>query len=103
LRGFGHVFGGRNLTFRTNNYSLFFALRFGDLRDGSFQTFRQDNIFQLDALVVDAPWIGGGINCLFDALANFLLVRKEDRKSTRLNSSHSSISYAGFCLKKKYI
>src|SRR5689334_24058196 len=25
-----------------------------------------------------------------------------DRKSTRLNSSHSSISYAVFCLKKKY-
>src|SRR5689334_24509097 len=27
--------------------------------------------------------------------------RKRDRKSTRLNSSHSSISYAVFCLKKK--
>src|SRR5689334_24261361 len=27
--------------------------------------------------------------------------RREDRKSTRLNSSHSSISYAVFCLKKK--
>src|SRR5438309_2410718 len=26
-----------------------------------------------------------------------------DRKSTRLNSSHSSISYAVFCLKKKNI
>src|SRR5689334_25223938 len=26
---------------------------------------------------------------------------QEDRKSTRLNSSHSSISYAAFCLKKK--
>src|SRR5689334_18160378 len=26
---------------------------------------------------------------------------KQDRKSTRLNSSHSSISYAVFCLKKK--
>src|SRR2546427_7240233 len=26
---------------------------------------------------------------------------KEDRKSTRLNSSHSQISYAVFCLKKK--
>src|SRR5688572_26770587 len=26
--------------------------------------------------------------------------RKEDRKSTRLNSSHSQISYAVFCLKK---
>src|SRR5690348_17484607 len=27
----------------------------------------------------------------------------EDRKSTRLNSSHPSISYAVFCLKKKKI
>src|SRR5438309_12068863 len=27
--------------------------------------------------------------------------RPQDRKSTRLNSSHSSISYAVFCLKKK--
>src|SRR2546430_9039558 len=27
----------------------------------------------------------------------------EDRKSTRLNSSHSQISYAVFCLKKKNI
>src|SRR5256886_4808052 len=26
---------------------------------------------------------------------------KSDRKSTRLNSSHSQISYAVFCLKKK--
>src|SRR5947209_10169333 len=26
-----------------------------------------------------------------------------DRKSTRLNSSHANISYARFCLKKKYI
>src|SRR5699024_12201721 len=28
-------------------------------------------------------------------------VTNEDRKSTRLNSSHVSISYAVFCLKKK--
>src|SRR3712207_8282090 len=27
--------------------------------------------------------------------------RAEDRKSTRLNSSHANISYAVFCLKKK--
>src|SRR5207248_8352913 len=32
---------------------------------------------------------------------NNLLVGKEDRKSTRLNSSHRTISYAVFCLKKK--
>src|SRR5690242_20973206 len=29
------------------------------------------------------------------------LLFDEDRKSTRLNSSHMSISYAVFCLKKK--
>src|SRR2546427_7617791 len=29
------------------------------------------------------------------------LGRERDRKSTRLNSSHSQISYAVFCLKKK--
>src|SRR2546430_11043255 len=30
-----------------------------------------------------------------------LLARLADRKSTRLNSSHSQISYAAFCLKQK--
>src|SRR3712207_8745998 len=30
-----------------------------------------------------------------------ILAPKEDRKSTRLNSSHANISYAVFCLKKK--
>src|SRR2546427_8329345 len=35
--------------------------------------------------------------CVFDAGA----VQVIDRKSTRLNSSHSQISYAVFCLKKK--
>src|SRR2546427_1921565 len=30
-----------------------------------------------------------------------VLTRWGDRKSTRLNSSHSQISYAVFCLKKK--
>src|SRR2546430_3273542 len=32
-----------------------------------------------------------------------LLTCDQDRKSTRLNSSHSQISYAVFCLKKKII
>src|SRR3712207_7630332 len=31
----------------------------------------------------------------------FVLLFGEDRKSTRLNSSHANISYAVFCLKKK--
>src|SRR3712207_8817015 len=29
------------------------------------------------------------------------VLRDQDRKSTRLNSSHANISYAVFCLKKK--
>src|SRR5699024_12390902 len=37
----------------------------------------------------------------FHSLFCFLL--RQDRKSTRLNSSHVSISYAVFCLKKKNI
>src|SRR5689334_23731653 len=35
------------------------------------------------------------------AKAGVNVVPGQDRKSTRLNSSHSSISYAVFCLKKK--
>src|SRR5438132_2648627 len=31
----------------------------------------------------------------------FLKTKRTDRKSTRLNSSHTVISYAVFCLKKK--
>src|SRR3712207_7769291 len=47
-----------------------------------------------DAIVlVDTRGIAGGV-----ALYVF---STEDRKSTRLNSSHANISYAVFCLKKK--
>src|SRR5438477_7680994 len=38
----------------------------------------------------DPPWRPSGMQFV-----------SEDRKSTRLNSSHMSISYAVFCLKKK--
>src|SRR3712207_8223248 len=36
-----------------------------------------------------------------DSMADYQLRSSEDRKSTRLNSSHANISYAVFCLKKK--
>src|SRR5688572_31356712 len=41
----------------------------------------------------------GKVNKL--TLAFFDIITRKDRKSTRLNSSHSQISYAVFCLKKK--
>src|SRR5690348_17581319 len=41
-------------------------------------------------------------NDKLDAVSYFFTNKSElDRKSTRLNSSHPSISYAVFCLKKK--
>src|SRR2546430_4982812 len=36
-----------------------------------------------------------------NSTAGYLTYSQPDRKSTRLNSSHSQISYAVFCLKKK--
>src|SRR5689334_23861624 len=46
--------------------------------------------------------LGAGLVSMLPATAGAVEVAEaEDRKSTRLNSSHSSISYAVFCLKKK--
>src|SRR2546430_10022190 len=49
-----------------------------------------------------------GLRAFFDQMAHYQRIVsinnfevKQDRKSTRLNSSHSQISYAVFCLKKK--
>src|SRR2546430_11537920 len=39
-------------------------------------------------------------NC-WDLYSDWKIQSERDRKSTRLNSSHSQISYAVFCLKKK--
>src|SRR5690625_6703616 len=44
-------------------------------------------------------FLGGFIK--HDRLLTFPLIHSQDRKSTRLNSSHVAISYAVFCLKKK--
>src|SRR2546430_15475891 len=45
----------------------------------------------------------GQFDCRNDAIGIAAIVARppRDRKSTRLNSSHSQISYAVFCLKKK--
>src|SRR2546430_5643307 len=53
-----------------------------------------------------AGWIKDYVKHIADSkrralLEKFLALYEVDRKSTRLNSSHSQISYAVFCLKKK--
>src|SRR5699024_11878690 len=45
--------------------------------------------------------IGTTITAVLAALGASVAAKRADRKSTRLNSSHVSISYAVFCLKKK--
>src|SRR5690242_21320791 len=46
--------------------------------------------------------VGAGVvRGVLQILGNLLVLELQDRKSTRLNSSHMSISYAVFCLKKK--
>src|SRR2546430_3693344 len=45
--------------------------------------------------------LSAGTHSFADGHGRAHLPADEDRKSTRLNSSHSQISYAGFCLKKK--
>src|SRR5438034_5344598 len=46
---------------------------------------------------------GAGLRREADPGDRILVGAGEDRKSTRLNSSHTVISYAVFCLKKKKI
>src|SRR5690348_17358943 len=48
--------------------------------------------------------VSGSVDVQVELCPTFDFARSEakaDRKSTRLNSSHPSISYAVFCLKKK--
>src|SRR5437667_5516350 len=47
-----------------------------------------------------SPLRGAGIGCGVERV-ELPARREKDRKSTRLNSSHITISYAVFCLKKK--
>src|SRR5688572_30886544 len=79
---------------------LFFFSRYGDHQDlHSFPTRRSSDLDPraleaYEALLAVTP----------DDTANrynYAVLLAVDRKSTRLNSSHSQISYAVFCLKKK--
>src|SRR3712207_7767522 len=60
----------------------------------------QDNVTAFEGRLAPSAACGQQINVLLhftmDQGTSF-----EDRKSTRLNSSHANISYAVFCLKQK--
>src|SRR5947207_6464974 len=64
-----------------------------------FHRMRQVKLTGREASVVRA--IGFTESMLGAEIQDFVRMESEDRKSTRLNSSHTVISYAVFCLKKK--
>src|SRR5438034_5114765 len=73
-----------------------------DVRDQLGKALAPATDYTSNSILVNSPKIvivGGGIVGL--AAAYRLGERLPDRKSTRLNSSHTVISYAVFCLKKK--
>src|SRR5437868_11506115 len=60
------------------------------------------DLFEADAIGHgDETAVGDGVRALDGFPGAMLIGAVLDRKSTRLNSSHVSISYAVFCLKKK--
>src|SRR2546421_1860772 len=63
-----------------------------------------DSLHALECIAHGAVALFGGVQrtaCRFGARFGIVRDLFQDRKSTRLNSSHDQISYAVFCLKKK--
>src|SRR5699024_11564124 len=96
------LFGTENFEIRNNAEWLSKLNLIDFLRDyGKF--FQVNNMINKDVV---ASRLENGISFteftyqILQAI-DFYHLNKEDRKSTRLNSSHVSISYAVFCLKKK--
>src|SRR5688572_32380749 len=89
---------------RRSSATLFFFLLIR--RPPRSTLFPYTTLFRSQGLVLEAYGVGNGpdqdpafIEALHDATKRGVVI--VDRKSTRLNSSHSQISYAVFCLKKK--
>src|SRR5207248_9288012 len=90
-------------------YFFFLLIR----RPPSSTLFPYTTLFRSDSGTWDSRLLAGGFGLVksvirrahqgagFDMLEAHGFGEKLDRKSTRLNSSHRTISYAVFCLKKK--
>src|SRR5437588_10584145 len=83
----------------SSSISFFFFYCFAAPRDlHSFPTRRSSDLLGTTRLMLDSPAAQDG---RLKGLLEDLELVLADRKSTRLNSSHTVISYAVFCLKKK--
>src|SRR5258707_7955740 len=72
-----------------------------------FRSLPANNIAELMALLRQSPgkynFASSGVGTSLQLAGEMINIegKVQDRKSTRLNSSHANISYAVFCLKKK--
>src|SRR5690625_6699481 len=88
-------------------FYLFCYSSFSDFRDlHSFPTRRSSDLLLQQPAGGPTDGLGepverGGHHRRGRLTGDIANVRDQDRKSTRLNSSHVAISYAVFCLKKK--
>src|SRR2546430_5301672 len=81
--------------------TLFRSSTLGDASGGEVRALLTATCERCDeAALTRAKWAAGKARDVEPAL-HLWTTGKADRKSTRLNSSHSQISYAVFCLKKK--
>src|SRR5690242_21434246 len=83
-------------------YTTLFRSITGQQNNSDANAFPDHAIFDLDTFLTD-PGFGYGVKLVTATFVNDsqAIGFCPDRKSTRLNSSHMSISYAVFCLKKK--
>src|SRR5688572_32043154 len=95
-----------SLTLFFFSFCFFFSSRRRHTRfdcDWSSDVCSSDLASLLGPSAITTVWQGFGGVCEFNDRGDPVVLYDQlaDRKSTRLNSSHSQISYAVFCLKKK--
>src|SRR2546430_8636304 len=78
---------------------FFFFFFFNDTATTEIYTLSLHDALPICHALDSGPDSGGGGHAVLQRFDEIEIER--DRKSTRLNSSHSQISYAVFCLKKK--
>src|SRR5690554_7589070 len=74
---------------------------FGERTETAVKDFQEKHNLVVDGIVYTKTWKALLNSIPENTTGMELLKYGQDRKSTRLNSSHVRISYAVFCLKKK--
>src|SRR2546430_15085247 len=94
-----YAFFAKQLALHTNLFFFFLMIR----RPPRSTLFPYTTLFRSQKLpqrftnkMIESAACGPKVRCVEEKS-----LEHQDRKSTRLNSSHSQISYAVFCLKKK--